>query len=267
MASKALTAEEKREAHMSLLYRNFVPAKVTCFDPATLVDPTFDPDEEHEKYRTKLTDKELFEACGGRTAHKGARSTVSGKLARVDPDKLLNGKGAATGRNGDSSSEDEFEIRARMIAEEMEGRPARKPKSAPVRVPSPSQSESSGEQVVPERWARQPASTVNVVPVVDVKDADDVVGNAESDDDEPARAAPVKERKEKKKDKRRSEDAKDDDESDAAKKERRRKRKEEKRKQKEAHKAEEASADVETESREERRRRKEEKRWKKKEAV
>lgn len=39
----------------------------------------------HEAPVPELTDEQLFEACGGRTAHKGARHglTLSGKLARI----------------------------------------------------------------------------------------------------------------------------------------------------------------------------------------
>merc|ERR1712212_1400671 len=37
-----------------------------------------------------LTDEELFKACGGRTAHKGARHglTASGKLARLEAQEM-----------------------------------------------------------------------------------------------------------------------------------------------------------------------------------
>lgn len=138
---------------MSLLYRNFVPARETRFDPSNLL--LAGDDEENEKYRTKLTDRELFEACGGRTAAKGARAAVVGKLSRVDPEKLL--AAVDDQENTDnSSSEDEFEVRAREIAEEMSGQRSdvkRKRIEAVTSTPSPTTS--ATDQVIPERWARR----------------------------------------------------------------------------------------------------------------
>ncbi|KAI9018213.1 hypothetical protein DFJ74DRAFT_676396 [Hyaloraphidium curvatum] len=160
-ASKKLTKEERHSAQLSLLYRNFVPAKQTGFDPSRLTtDLAYQlaDEDDHERYRSKVTDKELFEACGGLTAHKGARAEVVGKLSRVDPAKLLGGRA----NEGDaSSSEDEFEVRARIIAEEMSGKAARKapkpdvpPRTASPAVSASSAGSSSTEQVIPERWAR-----------------------------------------------------------------------------------------------------------------
>jgi len=44
---------------------------------------------EMKKYKV-LTDEEIFKACGGRTAHKGARHglNLSGKLARTKTYKI-----------------------------------------------------------------------------------------------------------------------------------------------------------------------------------
>jgi hypothetical protein len=87
---KVEKSQEKKKAS-SLLYGSFVKAKDVF---------------QEEDFSSKLTDAELFKACGGRTAHKGARASVIGKLSRADPDKLIQ----------ESSSEDEFEVRARAIA-------------------------------------------------------------------------------------------------------------------------------------------------------
>lgn len=39
-------------------------------------------------YSIKITDAELFAACEGRTARKGARGEQQGKLKRADPKKI-----------------------------------------------------------------------------------------------------------------------------------------------------------------------------------
>ena len=49
-----------------------------------LYDPSSANDDFHARdFSTKLTDEELFKKCGGRTAHKGARSSMPGKLKRA----------------------------------------------------------------------------------------------------------------------------------------------------------------------------------------
>merc|ERR1712212_883358 len=47
-------------------------------------------DESTNNPMKMLTDEELFKACGGRTAHKGARHglTASGKLARLEAQEM-----------------------------------------------------------------------------------------------------------------------------------------------------------------------------------
>jgi hypothetical protein len=226
ISSKPLTAKEKKEANLSLLYRNFVPAKATAFDPSKLVsDPSnaiLDIDDE-EKYRTKITDKELFEACGGLTAHKGARSATAakGKLARVDAGKLLGKE--------DSSSEDEFEVRARMVAEGFSGpAPPRKGKRGEDEAVKKEKREENDSNSVPEKWARPPPSPPP-------SNTDDVV-----------------ERKSRKKDETPEERA-----------ERKRKRKEEKRRRRKA--AVEAAGEAEEDEEAKPRETKEERRCRKKE--
>ncbi|ORX49997.1 hypothetical protein BCR36DRAFT_404563 [Piromyces finnis] len=46
-------------------------------------------DEDKKDYSIKISDEELFKACEGRTARKGAIYDQSGKYQRVDPQKLL----------------------------------------------------------------------------------------------------------------------------------------------------------------------------------
>ncbi|KAJ1907175.1 hypothetical protein IWQ60_011915 [Tieghemiomyces parasiticus] len=69
-------------------------------DDATVVKPVPDAktakSSESEKrkaaktdYRVVISDRDLFVACGGRTARKGARSEQRGKLRRVDPSQIL----------------------------------------------------------------------------------------------------------------------------------------------------------------------------------
>ncbi|KAJ1912987.1 hypothetical protein IWQ60_009409 [Tieghemiomyces parasiticus] len=69
-------------------------------DDATAVKPVPDgntakPSEREQRkaaktdYRVVISDRDLFVACGGRTARKGARSEQRGKLKRVDPGQIL----------------------------------------------------------------------------------------------------------------------------------------------------------------------------------
>lgn len=57
------------------------------------------------KKSTALTDEELFAACGGRTAHKGARHglKLSAKLARLEEQESMDVGGAANNSNSKSS--------------------------------------------------------------------------------------------------------------------------------------------------------------------
>ncbi|NXM34549.1 GPTC4 protein, partial [Oxyruncus cristatus] len=76
-----------------LLYGHFVKsATLTACGEESVSQPTgSESSEEEEKLdlssaRRQLTDEELVQACGGRTAHKGARHglTMSAKLARLE---------------------------------------------------------------------------------------------------------------------------------------------------------------------------------------
>ncbi|KAF9966746.1 G patch domain-containing protein 4 [Actinomortierella ambigua] len=68
--------------------------------------------DEYKDYSVKVTDEELFLACEGRTARKGARGEQPGKLGRVMQEMLIaNGKGgkseaalSSTSRSSSSSS-------------------------------------------------------------------------------------------------------------------------------------------------------------------
>ncbi|KAJ3326345.1 G patch domain-containing protein 4 [Boothiomyces sp. JEL0866] len=62
--------EESKEKEKKLLYGAFVKAG--------------DAKEEKKDYSIKVTDEELFRACEGRTARKGARGEQNGKLSRAE---------------------------------------------------------------------------------------------------------------------------------------------------------------------------------------
>ncbi|KAF9202669.1 G patch domain-containing protein 4 [Haplosporangium sp. Z 27] len=56
--------------------------------------------DEYKDYTVKVSDQELFEACEGRTARKGARSEQPGKLGRVMKELLLDsGSDSSTTKN------------------------------------------------------------------------------------------------------------------------------------------------------------------------
>ncbi|NXY35900.1 GPTC4 protein, partial [Pomatorhinus ruficollis] len=76
----------------SLLYGRFVKSAIltACGEESVTLPTSSESSEEEEKLDLssvrRLTDEELVQACGGRTAHKGARHglTMSAKLARLE---------------------------------------------------------------------------------------------------------------------------------------------------------------------------------------
>ncbi|KXS19785.1 hypothetical protein M427DRAFT_52652 [Gonapodya prolifera JEL478] len=96
--SVASSGDARRAAGRKELYGGFVKADLTAWTYAgsegknEMEDAKRRLEEEEKKFSTGVTDKELFEACEGRTAHKGARAHVEGKLARVDKGLLLEAK-------------------------------------------------------------------------------------------------------------------------------------------------------------------------------
>ncbi|NXQ51668.1 GPTC4 protein, partial [Anthoscopus minutus] len=76
----------------SLLYGHFVKSATltACGEESTTLPTSSESSEEEEELDLssvrRLTDEELVQACGGRTAHKGARHglTMSAKLARLE---------------------------------------------------------------------------------------------------------------------------------------------------------------------------------------
>ncbi|NWZ86527.1 GPTC4 protein, partial [Poecile atricapillus] len=80
----------------SLLYGHFVKSATltACGEESVTLPASSESSQEEEEEEEKLdlssvrrlTDKELIQACGGRTAHKGARHglTMSAKLARLE---------------------------------------------------------------------------------------------------------------------------------------------------------------------------------------
>ncbi|KAG6930166.1 G-patch domain containing 4 [Chelydra serpentina] len=83
----------KAPSARSMLYGRFVKAATLTAggeEPTKQVSASESSEDEEEKLdlssARKLTDEELVRACGGRTAHKGARHglTMSAKLARLE---------------------------------------------------------------------------------------------------------------------------------------------------------------------------------------
>ncbi|NWZ68613.1 GPTC4 protein, partial [Acrocephalus arundinaceus] len=78
----------------SLLYGRFVKSATltACGEESVTLPASSESSEEEEEEKLdlcsvrRLTDEELVQACGGRTAHKGARHglTMSAKLARLE---------------------------------------------------------------------------------------------------------------------------------------------------------------------------------------
>ncbi|XP_071435689.1 G patch domain-containing protein 4 [Pithys albifrons albifrons] len=82
----------KASSTRDLLYGRFVKAATltACGEESVTLPTSSESSEEEEKLdlssARRLTDEELVQACGGRTAHKGARHglTMSAKLARLE---------------------------------------------------------------------------------------------------------------------------------------------------------------------------------------
>ncbi|XP_039209555.1 G patch domain-containing protein 4 isoform X1 [Crotalus tigris] len=74
----------------NMLYSRFVKAATLISGTEEPMNPMSSVEQEEEKLdlatASRLTDQELFQACGGRTVHKGARHgiTMRAKLARLE---------------------------------------------------------------------------------------------------------------------------------------------------------------------------------------
>ncbi|KAM6430402.1 G patch domain-containing protein 4-like [Liasis olivaceus] len=86
-----VTSKKPRRAQEgNMLYGRFVKAATLISGTEEPVNLTSSSDQEEEKMDLstvrRLTDEELFQACGGRTVHKGARHglTMRAKLARLE---------------------------------------------------------------------------------------------------------------------------------------------------------------------------------------
>ena len=93
-----------RKKSLHATYRNFVQNGV--FDDGVMKDVREQMSSEDED-ENRLCDEELFKACRGRTAHKGARHGIkqSGKLARLEQyEKIYLEKLASSNSNLDKSS-------------------------------------------------------------------------------------------------------------------------------------------------------------------
>ncbi|NXC28791.1 GPTC4 protein, partial [Campylorhamphus procurvoides] len=90
-----ISSKKPRKASRTgaLLYGRFVKSATltACGEESVTLPTGSESSEEEEKLdlssaRRQLTDEELVQVCGGRTAHKGARHglTMSAKLARLE---------------------------------------------------------------------------------------------------------------------------------------------------------------------------------------
>ncbi|XP_063544416.1 G patch domain-containing protein 4 [Cydia strobilella] len=84
-----LTKTKKKSTAEEEQYADYFVKKATLTNEGVKMEKVADSDSEsdgEEKDVFKMTDEELFAACGGRTAHKGARHGLRalGKLARIE---------------------------------------------------------------------------------------------------------------------------------------------------------------------------------------
>ncbi|KAF8940894.1 hypothetical protein EDD21DRAFT_441818 [Dissophora ornata] len=98
-ASSAATEEAKRKNQEFTTSANSFAARADGYDALKAAEA-----DEYKDYTIKVSDRELFEACEGRTARKGARGEQPGKLGRVMKELLLESSSDKT-----SSSEEKEE--------------------------------------------------------------------------------------------------------------------------------------------------------------
>ncbi|GJJ70837.1 Pin2-interacting protein X1 [Entomortierella parvispora] len=102
--------------------------------------------DEYKDYSIKVSDKELFEACEGRTARKGARGEQPGKLGRVMKELLLDDGSVASEqkkeKSSSSSTKKEKEKKTKTpkekkvkAAKEKKEKKAKEPKEKKVKEP------------------------------------------------------------------------------------------------------------------------------------
>ncbi|KAF9149582.1 G patch domain-containing protein 4 [Linnemannia schmuckeri] len=83
-ASSAATEEAKRTNKDFTTSASSFAARAEGYDELKAAEG-----DAYRDYSVKISDKELFEACEGRTARKGARSEQPGKLGRVTTELLI----------------------------------------------------------------------------------------------------------------------------------------------------------------------------------
>ncbi|KAG0297713.1 G patch domain-containing protein 4 [Dissophora globulifera] len=83
-ASSVATEEAKRTNQVFTASADSFAARADGYDELKAAEA-----DEYKDYTIKVSDKELFEACEGRTARKGARGEQPGKLGRVMKELLL----------------------------------------------------------------------------------------------------------------------------------------------------------------------------------
>ncbi|KAJ3344102.1 hypothetical protein HDU93_003265 [Gonapodya sp. JEL0774] len=124
--SVASSGDARRAAGKKELYSGFVRAEVTAktYAGGEGKEATEEAkkifEEEEKRWATTMTDQELFEACEGRTAHKGARKNVEGKLARVDAALLVKGGEDRTLTKADSVERAQLSTAESSLATETE---------------------------------------------------------------------------------------------------------------------------------------------------
>lgn len=77
---------KKKMPRQKTEYQDYFIKKSTLTPGVSVCDDSLESDDEEAEVMNKMTDEELFAACGGRTAHKGARHGLKalGKLARIE---------------------------------------------------------------------------------------------------------------------------------------------------------------------------------------
>jgi len=163
-ARKLKKAKEQHASDGRATYDNFLQTSLLTQNGGEVVTAGRINVEDIEVTKvTVLTDEELFKACGGRTAHKGARHglKLSGKIARLEQQERemlekLQGKlknpPEKTNRKTDSA--EELVVETRNEAEdavELSEKPKKKKKS------KKSKAEKSEEEVPSEETQEEPA--------------------------------------------------------------------------------------------------------------
>ncbi|KAH1179818.1 G patch domain-containing protein 4 [Mauremys mutica] len=154
----------KAPSARSMLYGRFVKAATLTAggeEPTEQVSTSESSEDEEEKLdlssARKLTDEELVRACGGRTAHKGARHglTMSAKLARLEEqERAFLAKYSPKEAPRGGAPEPQQEAVAGASAPESSN-PAERRQKAKKKKRKRAKERGGGAEEEEERWARK----------------------------------------------------------------------------------------------------------------